>query len=255
MIHHAFKLALGPILYAQARRLRRIAIELPEPDGERDGFEGDGTAPLKLLVAGDSSAAGVGAETQDQALGRPLARELATRIGRGVEWRLVARSGLTSEGVFDLLRTGPIGQADVAVIIVGVNDLTNDIPLSRAMRCRAQMVHWLRAHASTRHVLFTSMPEMHRFPLIPAPLAWYAGMHAQRNNRMQKRLMTGLPGGGHVDLTGLMRAEWMARDGYHPAPPLYAKVAHRIADTIVPLVPGIDQANDAARDAQLSRRT
>lgn len=248
MIHNAVKLALGPILYAQARRLRRIAIELPEPDGERAGIEGDGTAPLKLLVAGDSSAAGVGAETQDQALVRPLARELATRIGRRVEWRLIAQSGLTSESLFELLRTGPIGVADVAVVIVGVNDLTNDIPLQRAMRSRAQIAHWLRAHASTQNILFTSMPEMHRFPLIPAPLAWYAGMHAQRNNRMQERLMKSLPGGVHVDLRGLMRAEWMARDGYHPAPPLYAKVAHRLADVIVPLVPAIDAAN-------LSRRT
>jgi hypothetical protein len=36
----------------------------------------------------------------------------------------------------------------------------------------------------------------------------------------------------HLDLDGLVRAEWMARDGYHPAPTLYAEIAGRIGAAI-----------------------
>ncbi len=236
MIHHAARVALAPILYAQARRLRRVAIELPEPEGERHGIEGNGGRTVRVLVTGDSSAAGVGAETQSDALALPLARRLAARLEAQVAWQLIARTGLTSEGVHALLRSQPVRRADVAVVIVGVNDLTSEVPLRRALRWRAQIAHWLRTNAATRHVLFTSMPAMQHFPLIPQPLAWYAGLHARRNNRLQAHLVRTLPGAIHVDLDGVMRADWMARDGYHPAPPLYAKVAEHLSNTIVPLL-------------------
>ncbi|MEM8598518.1 MAG: SGNH/GDSL hydrolase family protein, partial [Bacteroidota bacterium] len=61
------KILLGPVLLAQGKRVRRVALKLPEPPGDRESTVGNGP-PLRLLVVGDSSAAGVGAETQDDAL-------------------------------------------------------------------------------------------------------------------------------------------------------------------------------------------
>jgi lysophospholipase L1-like esterase len=233
MFVHAARLALAPILYAQARRLRTVAMALPEPQGPRSGVEGDGPQRLRLLVTGDSSAAGVGAETQDEALARPLARNLAHRLDGRIPWQLVARTGLTSEALLQMLKHETPAPADVAVIVLGVNDLTSEVPLRRALRWRGEIATWLGVHADVKHVLFTSMPEMQRFPLIPQPLAWYAGLHARRNNLAQARWVRSLANAAHVDLSGLMRADWMARDGYHPAPPLYAQVAARIAASIV----------------------
>jgi len=233
MLVHAARLALAPVLYAQARRLRTIALELPEPQGPRQGVEGEGAQQLRLLVAGDSSAAGVGAETQDEALARPLALELVRKLEATVHWQLVARTGVTSEALLCLLQREPVAPADVAVVVVGVNDLTNEVPLRRALRWRCEIALWLRAHAQVRQILFTSMPEMQRFPLIPQPLAWYAGLHARRNNVAQARWARSVPDVAHVDLGGLTRADWMARDGYHPAPPLYARVAGRIGEAII----------------------
>jgi len=232
MLVHAARVALAPILYAQARRLRAIALELPEPRGPRQGVEGEGERRLSVLVAGDSSAAGVGADTQDEALARPLAADLARRLQARVAWQLVARTGLTSEGLLRFLQSQPVAPADVAVIVVGVNDLTSEVPLRHALRWRREIADWLRAHAGVQRVIFASMPAMERFPLIPQPLAWYAGLHARRNNTVQARWVRSLAGTSHVDLGGLTRAEWMARDGYHPAPPLYAQVAVRIASAI-----------------------
>jgi lysophospholipase L1-like esterase len=239
MLVHAAKIALAPVLYTQVRRLRAIALELPEPAGPRRGAEGDGQTSLRLLVAGDSSAAGVGADTQDDALARPLARDLARRLNGSVQWQLVARTGVTSEGLLDLLRSGDVLPADVAVIVVGVNDLTREVPLRHALRWRRQIVEWLHERAHVRRFVFTSMPEMERFPLIPQPLAWYAGMHARRNNAAQARWARTVPHVAHVDLSGLTRADWMARDGYHPAPPLYAQVAARIGAAIAAQGPAL----------------
>jgi hypothetical protein len=72
MLDIATRIAFGPLLIAQANRLRRTALELPEPHGPRSGKVGRGDPVLRLLVAGDSSAAGVGARTQREALALPL---------------------------------------------------------------------------------------------------------------------------------------------------------------------------------------
>ena len=92
----AAKLALGPMLLPQARWVRRVALRLPEAPGAREGVVGAGDPLLRLLVIGDSSAAGVGLADQAQALALPLAQRLSEVIDGPVAWQLVAQSGVDS---------------------------------------------------------------------------------------------------------------------------------------------------------------
>jgi lysophospholipase L1-like esterase len=232
MLHVAAKLTLGPLLYLQAGKLKRTAVELPEPQGERSGVAGAGALRLRLLVAGDSSAAGVGARTQDEALAAPMAHRLAQRLDGRVHWQLVAESGLTSEGVLHKLMHGHVEPADVAVVICGVNDITKEQAFSYALRRRRQIAEWLRAHAGVRQVLFPALPEMEVFPAIPQPLAWYAGQAARRNNRLQQRWARDFEFIRHVTMDGLAHPALFSEDGFHPAPALYARVAERLAEVI-----------------------
>ena len=232
VLHVAARLALGPLLYRQAVQIRRTAIELPVPQGERSGVAGAGKLRLRLLVAGDSSAAGVGARTQDEALAVPMAWRLSQRLGGRVRWQLVAESGLTSEGVLHKLMHGRVEPADVAVVICGVNDITKEQAFSFALRKRRQIAEWLRAHAGVRRVLFPALPEMEVFPAIPQPLAWYAGQAARRNNRLQQRWARDFDFIRHVTMDGLARPDLFCKDGFHPAPTLYARVAERLAEVI-----------------------
>ena len=235
MLDIATRIALGPILLAQAHWLRRTALELPEPDGPRRGTVGRGASRLRLLVVGDSSAAGVGARTQREALARPLAERLAERLDGSVRWQLVARSGLTSEGVYDELVQSHPRPADVAVVVVGVNDITRDVPLAVALKHRSRIAHWLHVHAEARHVIFPALPEIEKFPAVPKPLAWYAGQAARRNNRAQRRWAAGQPGLTHLAMEGITHRSLFCEDGFHPAPALYARVADRLAVHIVAL--------------------
>jgi len=54
---------LSPLLVCQGIYVRRVTPKLPEADGPRSGEAGSG-ALLRLLVLGDSAAAGVGVRTQ-----------------------------------------------------------------------------------------------------------------------------------------------------------------------------------------------
>jgi lysophospholipase L1-like esterase len=235
MLDVATRIALGPILLAQARRLRLNARELPEPRGPRRGTVGEGEPALRLLVAGDSSAAGVGARTQREALARPLAERLAQRMNCMVRWQLVAQSGLTSEGVLQKLVHERPQEADVAVVVVGVNDITKDVPLAFALHQRQHIADWLRVHAGVRQIVFAALPEMEMFPAVPKPLSWYVGQAARRNNRAQERWAAPLAGISHLAMDGVAHPSLFCEDGFHPAPALYARVADRLTDHIVAL--------------------
>ncbi len=255
MIHVAAKVLLGPVIYAQAQRVRATALELPEPTGPREGTVGAGEAKLRLLVAGDSSAAGVGARTQDDALALPLARALAQRLDGAVRWQLIAQTGLTSEGLLHTLMHGHVHPADVAVIVIGVNDITREIPLAQALRKRDEIAAWLRTRIGVRHVVFPSVPEMERFPALPQPLAWLAGKLARRNNEAQARWAATKSGVSHAPMDGATRREWMAEDGFHPAPPLYAHVAERLAHHLREQVLRDDARKEPIRHSNHARGT
>ena len=233
MIDLATKALLGPMLYLQARRLRRAALELPEPDGERSGVVGAGRVRFRVLVVGDSSAAGVGARTQDEALAIPLASNLSQQLGGAVRWQLVAESGRTSPTLLELAQEARLDPADSAVVIVGVNDVTKEVGLKRALRSRAELAALLRERAGVRHVAFAALPEMEILPAVPNPLAWYIGQASRRNNRAQARWARSQPGCAHVAMDGVVDASAFCEDGFHPAPALYARVAERLAEHLL----------------------
>ena len=117
------KYLLGPVLLWQGARVRSTALRLPEAAGERSRAGG----ALRLLIVGDSSAAGVGAAHQDQALAGCLARVLAARLGQPVGWQLVATSGHRSAQALACLEAAELAAADVLVTALGVNDVVDQV--------------------------------------------------------------------------------------------------------------------------------
>jgi len=236
MIDIVARALLFPLLLAQAQGVRSNHVPLPEPPGPRTGREGRGGNELRLLVIGDSSAVGVGAPHQDQALALPLARQLARELDRPVRWTLLAETGHTSAAALASLRGRAVPAADIAVVVLGVNDITNQVPPAAALKRRGEIAVWLEAHAGVAEVLFPALPEMDQFPSLPQPLAWWAGQMSRRNNRGQARWAASWPLARprvtHVPMDGLMRGDDMASDGFHPGPGLYARVAGHLAEVI-----------------------
>jgi len=167
----ALKLVLSPLLVAQARATRRRALVLPEAEGPREGRLGprEGRA-VRVLIAGDSSAAGVGVTHQRDAVAGHLVAALQNRLRRPVEWILRARSGLTTVQLHALLQAEPPSAVDVAVVVTGVNDVIDQVPSARAVQHRAAIADWLLDRGLARHVVFAPLPPIGRFPLLPQPL-------------------------------------------------------------------------------------
>jgi len=218
----ALKLALAPLLVAQALRTRRRAPLLPEAAGDREGSVGGvGVPTLRLLVAGDSSAAGVGVARQEQAVVGHLVRALHRASGRRIEWALRARTGLTTRGVHELLVGAAPFSADVAVVITGVNDVIDQVTTRRAVLDRAALADWLLGAGGGRHVVFAPLPPIDRFPLLPEPLRRVMGGDARRHDAALARWAATRSDVSHAPVALDLDAAGMASDGFHPGEPVY----------------------------------
>jgi lysophospholipase L1-like esterase len=226
----ALKLALAPLLAAQAVATRRRAPVLPEAAGPRDGRVGrDGAQPLRLLIAGDSSAAGVGVAHQEQALAGYLTRSLHRIAARPVAWALHARSGLTTQQVHALLRSDALPEAEVAVVMTGVNDVIDLVPPKRALQHREALADWLLGERGVKHVVFAPLPPVHRFPLLPQPLRKVMGDDARRHDDALAAWAAARRGVSHLTIEFELTPQAMASDGFHPGEPVYRACGEAIA--------------------------
>lgn len=222
------------MLLLQGYHVRRVTPRLPEPPGARSGRAGEGS-PLRLLVAGDSAAAGVGAASQDEALTGRLVAELSAR--RALDWRLEARTGYTTADAHAHLAALPEDRFDVVVLSLGVNDVTRSVGRARWLARQTALADLLQARFAPRAVFFTALPPMHLFPALPQPLRWYLGARARDFNAALAERLSGHRGWHLVAPEFRDDRAHIASDGFHPGPAAYAAWAARIGREIDRLFP------------------
>ncbi|MDJ0779753.1 MAG: SGNH/GDSL hydrolase family protein [Gammaproteobacteria bacterium] len=226
-------LALGPLLYLQGKAVRRSVPRLPEPPGPRAGSSGSGPL-LRLLVLGDSAAAGVGAAHQDEALSGRLVAALGAEFT--VAWTLFARTGATTASTLrnlDKLADGPF---DVAITSLGVNDVTSGIATGAWLEQQAELRRRLRERHGVYHALICGLPPMHGFPALPQPLRWYLGARATAFDRALAADLALREDASFLDLRFTEDLSQMASDGFHPGPGVYREWGRRAARAISALV-------------------
>ncbi|MGL5115077.1 MAG: SGNH/GDSL hydrolase family protein [Beijerinckiaceae bacterium] len=225
----AIKLALGPLLLLQGLYVRRNTPLLPEPPGPRSGVSGSGPA-LKLLVLGDSAAAGVGVESQSEALLGQLLQRLAT--SSEVHWHLVAKTGATTRSTHRHLESIAPISAEVVVLSLGVNDLTSGLSLQDFVALQRALFSLLKEKCAARQIIVSGFPPMHRFPALPQPLRWYLGSQAKTYDLALRKLASETPGCAYLPQSANGDVGMMSSDGFHPGAAIYARWAGLAASAI-----------------------
>lgn len=225
------KLLLSPLLVAQALSARARVPRLPEAAGRREGKVGHGPR-LRLLMLGDSSAAGVGVAEQSQALAGHLPNALARQAGVCVQWQLLAQSGLTSAQCLLHLASSEPFDADVAVVVLGVNDVVDQVPSHHAVAARESIANRLRNGHGVAHVVFAPLPPVQHFPALPQPLRWVAGQDAKRHDDAMAAWARTRSDVSHVPIDLPLNRELMADDGFHPGEPVYRICGTALAEHI-----------------------
>ncbi len=256
---------LAPIYLYQGRKIKRDTVRLPEPNGERhgqvqlnDAIESPRDAhkrTLNLMVVGDSAAAGVGSETQQEALVGNLIPVLTQQSAIQnqfdiLNWSLQATTGHTS---FDILRRlyvlpAPSQPVDVMVLSVGVNDTTSKVSVDKWQQQIESIIAIAQRKFGVRELIFLSLPPMAQMPAIPAPLSNFVGAKASiLDNTLQQvcaahdsvtYMATDFPRmiAEHSNGTPIDIKVMFASDGFHPSSLMYGYWAQQLSELIIQLL-------------------
>ena len=229
LLHLLLTVLLGPLLLVQGMWVRRRIPDLPEPEGARSGAAGSGKR-ARILILGDSAAAGVGVAHQEQALTGLLVAALSPEYF--VEWRLEAVSGDTTAATLERLAGLEGGEYDFAVTSLGVNDVVAGDGIRRWTRQQKHLRSLLRKKFGVSRMMISGLPPVGRFPALPQPLRWYLG---RRSRQLDARLERDLRSEVDVTYLGLGFINdmcLMAEDGFHPGPGIYRGWADAVVQVI-----------------------
>lgn len=180
---------------------------------------------MRLLIVGDSSAAGVGVATQSQA----LSGQMVSRLSRtyDVTWQLVARTGETARSTRKRLAqvTGPF---DAVVLALGVNDAKNGVSVRSWVREYAEILQDLEGRLGARRIYVAGVPPLGAFPLLPWPLSAVLAARATALETALASLCRANPRVAHMPFDMPIDPALMAEDGFHPGKDVYEVWAERV---------------------------
>jgi lysophospholipase L1-like esterase len=224
---------LAPLLLVQARQTVRRAPRLPGASGPPHGSVGHGDPRRRLLVIGESTAAGVGARAHTHALPGFIATDLSGRLGGTVSWMARGKSGATTRRVLAELVPAGLEPFDVTVLTVGINDLFD----RRALRPWAgdllALIQALHSENGRTRVVVSGLPPVDRAPGIPQPLRFVLGRQARAMDRTMRQVSAA--GGATyvpIEVAAARASDLFASDGFHPSQAGYREWARLLAGAV-----------------------
>jgi len=196
-----------------------------------------GRPPLRLVLLGDATALGVGVERVADTVGGQLSALLAEgAAGRRVELSSVAVAGSRSADLATQVARALVGiHPDVAVILVGTNDVTRMVRVGDAAEHLA--IATRRLQEAGIAVVVGTCPDFGALRAFAPPLRQLLGWHSRRLARLQG-VAAAAAGAIVVDLgeqTGaVFRADagTLCHDGFHPSADGYRVWAHALLPAV-----------------------
>ena len=227
----AAALGLGAMIAVEIVVAVRREYLPTEPALEVGGTFGRGTETATLVVLGDSTGAGVGADGADATYPALLARRLARESGRRIDLVDLAVSGARVQDVLDEQVPAALRRpADVYLVAIGANDVTH---LSGLDSVRAGMESIVeRLSTGPARVVVAGAPDM-RAPAFAEPLRSIVGW---RGNAVTRAIEDVARAGGAIVVPLASRT----RDYFLRAPD-----SHYSADLFHPSTTGYSRWADA----------
>jgi len=221
------------VLAAEAALARRwIGTPFGEQGPDSNGIYGAGPGePIEMAMLGDSSAVGMGVDAPHQTPGAVIAAGLAAFSGRRVRLTVAAVVGAESRHldaqIDQLLET--VRAPEIAVIMVGANDVTHRLKPAVSVRYLDGAVRRLRALGT--EVVVGTCPDLGTIEPIAQPLKLLARRWS-RELAAAQTIAVVEAGGRSVSLADMLGAEFASRphemfsaDRFHPSAAGYARAA------------------------------
>jgi lysophospholipase L1-like esterase len=199
---------------------------------------------LAFAVLGDSIAYGQGASAPADTVGARLAAEL-TGAGRPTEVRVFAVPGADSRSLAAQVQRATAWKPDLALIIIGANDLTHFVPPAQAAALLSAAVRTLRAAGT--EVVVAPAPDLSVVPWVPPQMRVVVQAGSELLRREQTRAAEAA-GARIADISGTSTAAFAAdpalfsADHFHPSSAGYAVISAALAPEIRAAASAVDAA-------------
>ena len=242
------------LLYLQVRLARRAVGVTAWQRPKVNGVYGDGPGtPLRMLMIGDSTAAGFAVPEAAQTPGVLLASGLAAAADRRVRLRCTASPGATSANLAaQMAHSGaldPASRYDLAVIFIGANDVIRRVRPNDAVAHLREATAALVGHGTA--VVVATCPDLGTVRPIGWPLRSVA-RRASRQLAAAQTIAVTEAGGRTVSLSDVLAddfrsdpAAMFGPDRFHPSARGYAQAASAVlpsACAALGLLPELDEA-------------
>ena len=186
-------------------------------------------------MLGDSIGYGTGARRVGETLGPRLAELLAAE-GYDVDLHVLAVPGATSGDLAAQVRRAAPLAADLAVVVIGANDLARFVPPAQAARFLARALAALRAGGTD--VVVVPAPDLSAVPAVPPAFRAVVRSACAQLQRQQAAVAEAAGGAFAAISAELARAftadpTLFSADRYHPSSAGYARIAEALAPHVV----------------------
>ncbi len=232
-------LGLG-VLKVEAQVARRVIGDGGDVGLNDSGRYGAGVGTtIELLMLGDSTASGVGADSPETTLGATVAVGVAAITGRPVDLCNVSRSGAVSTGLASQVMDGleQMPNAWVALIMIGSNDVKNRVDQATAVRHLAEAVVALQDTGTV--VVVGTCPDLGTIRPVPQPLRSLAKRWS-RDLAAAQTVAVVEAGGRTVSIGDLIGPDFHASptelfsaDQFHPSSAGYARAAAAMLPSVL----------------------
>jgi lysophospholipase L1-like esterase len=229
----ALSAAAVGLIYGQSKLARRRIAPAETDPPRADGLwvapaVPQAAAPLVLAVLGDSSAAGYGVHVDTETPGAHIALGLSGQARRPVRLRCVAKVGARSADLVGQVEQVLGDRPDLAVIMIGANDVTHRVRAADSVRHLNSALQVLGEHDIK--VVVGTCPDLGTIRPIAQPLRWLA-RRLSRTLAAAQAVAVVAAGGRAVSLGDLLgpefelRHEYFSEDRFHPSAIGYARAA------------------------------
>lgn len=231
--------SLYGVLRAEATLARRTigTTDLRVPDAT--GWYGRGRPgpAIKIALLGDSSAAGYGVDRIEETPGAWLGSGVAEGADRRVHLREFALVGAQSSDLRLQVAQALLTDPDVAVILIGANDVTHTVLPSASVRHLSEAVH--RLEKAEVAVVVGTCPDLGTISPLPIPLRQVARVWSRRLAAAQTIAVVEA-GGRTVSLGSILGPEFAAAptllfgpDRFHPSAVGYESLARVLVPSVL----------------------
>ena len=205
------------------------------PPGSKLAISGvAGSMSLRFAVLGDSIAYGQGASAPGDTAAARLTTDLAAQ-GIDTDLRVFAVPGARSDSLAAQVQQARSWRPQLALIIIGANDLTRLVPPQQAAAQLGAAVRQLRAHDV--EVVVAPAPDLSVVPWVPPQMRPVVQAGSTVLHQAQTR--AALDAGAHVADIGMtsaagfaVNASLFSADRFHPSSAGYAIIASALAPTV-----------------------